>query len=725
MTRGSEEAHDAPSRALVIRVRLHEPRFHGAPDWPPAPARLLQALVAGAAARLAEPEVHAAFRWLEALPAPVIGAPRAILASEVTIYVPDNDLDTAGGNPASVASMRSPKRARPRLLEADVPIVYVWRFDGASRNAEVIAEIATELYQLGRGVDMAYASAEVTDAASLGELWEHHRGVVHSPSGTSSGGLSCPVPGTLDSLERRHAAQAERFRVEGEGRGAATIFVQPPKPLLKEIGYDCPSAQLVFELRSALEIDRFEPARLTHAAQIVTAWRDAAVARLTTALDSDAEVDAALVGRRPGGTSPIPKEQRIRIIPLPSIGHERTDPSIRRLLVEIPQAGPLPVEDVRWAFSALSCDATVLLESPDRTMADRYLAHARRWETITPAALPAGRRRIDPGRRADDSKGAAERTAEERAAHTAVREAARHAGIVSRITRIDVQREPWQSKGARAESFAAGPRFTKDRLWHVRIELERDIAGPITLGDGRFLGLGVMMPVSAAAPRRASTTVERASTRRPPAIFVWSIQSGLEPDADPLQAAAHLRRAVMSRGQAAAGSRPLAAKISGHRRDGSPVLHHRHLYYVADLGRSRLLVVDPEPHVSPALSDALTGFAKLRAGRCGVLDLVSSQASEGDALLGPSRAWRTSTPYRVNRHRRVGDARGSVELDVRAACVDSGLPTPVAVEISRVRRGPDHGVDADVVLRFAVEVSGPILLGRTCHRGGGVFEVLS
>ena len=36
------------SRALLIEVRLLDGRYHGAGDWPPAPFRLFQALVAGA-----------------------------------------------------------------------------------------------------------------------------------------------------------------------------------------------------------------------------------------------------------------------------------------------------------------------------------------------------------------------------------------------------------------------------------------------------------------------------------------------------------------------------------------------------------------------------------------------------------------------------------------------------------------------------------------------------
>ena len=60
---------------------------------------------------------------------------------------------------------------------------------------------------------------------------------------------------------------------------------------------------------------------------------------------------------------------------------------------------------------------------------------------------------------------------------------------------IRVQREPFEANGERAETFAEGKRFSKHRLWHVEIEFHEGIPGPLVIGDGRFLGLGIMAPV--------------------------------------------------------------------------------------------------------------------------------------------------------------------------------------------------------------------------------------
>src|SRR5690606_21596848 len=132
----------------------------------------------------------------------------------VTYFVPNNDLDAKGGDPERVPEIRAGKVVRPRFLQADVPFVYLWTFHDGAEHADRFTELAGGLYQFGRGVDMAWATAEVLDDAAVVSLLEGTRGVVHRPSaGASMGGLACPRRGTFDSLERRHARQANRFEV--------------------------------------------------------------------------------------------------------------------------------------------------------------------------------------------------------------------------------------------------------------------------------------------------------------------------------------------------------------------------------------------------------------------------------------------------------------------------------------------------------------------------------
>jgi CRISPR-associated protein Csb2 len=101
---------------LLFQVNLLNPLWHGTGDWPPSPFRLFQAMVAGAfGGRWAAEDEDAvgqrfeAFRWLERQPPPHISAPPRSECRHITSYVPNNDLDSVGGDPARVDEIRVEK----------------------------------------------------------------------------------------------------------------------------------------------------------------------------------------------------------------------------------------------------------------------------------------------------------------------------------------------------------------------------------------------------------------------------------------------------------------------------------------------------------------------------------------------------------------------------------------------------------------------------------------
>lgn len=498
-------------RSLVLSVRLHDGRYHGVPEWPPAPARLFQALVAGAG--LAGPlgaDDGAALRWLEGLPAPLIAAPRVTRGAAVTVYVPNNDLDAVGGDPARTGKIRDAKRWRPWLLHADIPLHYVWtlgEYDGLRARLAAVASLADRLYQLGRGVDFAWAWVEVLDDDGLQALLVGYAGEIHRPSSAGDGGqvLPCPHPGSLDSLAARHRAYGRRFAT-GHARSGA-VFSQPPRANFGHARYGSHAPRRIFDV-----LDRTDPQRpkawdLVRVVALTVAVRDRAIERLSRAFPDRAKiVEQILRGRRPDGSNGGCIGGRVRILPLPSIGHEHADLAIRRVLVEVPASCPMVPDDVLWAFSGLEpCDpetgelvGRILAPSGEGEVArrhfgigdeDREPARSRLWRTVTPAALP---RMAGVGRRPDSASG-------EEGLARAVMQALRHAELPG-ARAMAVQREPFQGHGARAEDFSAGTRFGPDRLWHVEIGFESAVAGPVVIGDGRFLGLGLMAPVRARLP---------------------------------------------------------------------------------------------------------------------------------------------------------------------------------------------------------------------------------
>ena len=727
---------------LVVQVRLHDGRYHGEGDWPPSPARLFQALVAGAGlgGPLADAE-HDALTWLEGRQPPVIAAPTAWRARRrVLFYMPNNDSDRIEGDPQRMSEIRTATKVfRPYVFDAALPFVYAWRLGAApdgEEHARVICRLAERLYQLGRGVDMGWAWGEVLDDDGFGRLLAEHPGQVFRPSaGNSAISLPSPCPGSLKSIEQRYRACGKRFRYVHDGKAVKVVFHQPPRPRFRSVAYDSPPARQLYELREPTAEAAFAPWPLVRASALVVRLRDGAVERLKRAIPERAsDIERVLVGRKPDGTNDGPAEDRVRIIPLPSVGHVHADREIRRVVVEVPTTCPIRAVDVHWAFSGLLVDPETGEVHAILTRADdhQFLRHYgmdddgshRAWRTVTPAALPedARRRRIDPAPKSDDAKAGHERTAEQARAAVAVCQALRHAGVGTGVEAIRVQREPFDANGARVEAFDGGARFAKERLWHVEVTFESTLSGPLVVGDGRFLGLGVMAPVVKAL-----------------GIHVFTIDAGLAEHADPMGGARALRRAVMARVQEVLGdSTALPAFFGGHESDGAPAKSqlHPHLAFVFDPRRARLLVV--APHVLDrreatsdefahlrVLEEALRGFHELRAGPVGFLKVRATTADRAtDPLLIASRTWESLTPYHVTRHTKKVGADEALAIDLRAECRRVDLPVP-HVESTECRGVPGVGLVGQARLGFEVAVEGPLLLGRCRHMGGGLFAAVT
>jgi CRISPR-associated protein Csb2 len=645
------------------------------------------------------------------------------------MFMPNNDLDAKGGDVRRIGEIRlATKVWRPRIFDAKVPWIYAWPFEQADEShAVAICALSEKLYQLGRGVDMAWAWGELLDEPSMEARLTEYAGVVRRPSAGDGVLLACPEGGSLESLERRY--RARRFRSEGGRR----VFVQPPKPSFRLIAYESLPARLVFELRASTDFEARVAWPLEASSSLVVAARDAACARLNRETPSRAEeIERHLVGRRVDGSNAAPPESRVRIIPIPSIGMHYADRGIRRILVEVPAVCPLRSDDVRWGFSGAQLfdpgtgelKDVVLVATDDDDMLRHYGigSAARVFRTVTPVAVPeeAKRRRIEPARRVAEAKRGLERVVEIAGARAAVVQALRHANVRTAVEAIRVQREPFDAAGARVESFAEGTRFAKERLWHVEITFAQPVAGPLLIGDGRFLGLGLMAPVPDAVP----------------GAHAFVVLDGLHREPEPIGLARALRRAVMARTQAILGDqKELPPFFSGHDRDGGPLRHSNsaHLAFAFERASRRLLILAPhllerrslrheERDHLRLLDVALEGFRELRAGSAGRLTLAPSAIGEDadGSFLGRSHTWVSATPYVVTRHAKGASAKEALTADVRAECRRLGLAEPM-VALHNVRGVPGSGLTGDVRLTFEQAVSGPVVLGRTRYLGGGLF----
>jgi len=722
------------TRVLVIEIMLHDDRWHGDGDWPPSPFRLFQALVAAAArgARLQKAD-RQALEWLEALEPPTIAAPRAGTGRTMLTFVPDNDLDgkATRGDPDRIEQIRSPKRTTPHLLVGSPRFLYVWHIEAqqdAARNyISRLQQIAHQLYQFGRGIDMAWACAHELALEEAEVTLFRYSGSVHTPCASGSRRLSAPVRGSLRSLEQRFAQFRSRLQTVQDGRTVQVHFHQPPKPVRRTVGYACPPHRLLFDIRQADQPERFAPVTQRQIAPLVARLRNMAAARLCEAGVEEARIERYLVGR---GADAQGKKQRVRIIPMPSIGHEFAGGGIRRLLVEVPQDCPLDNDDVRWAFEGLVWEESVdfetgelsgghiLVETTDTHMLRNYgveqQSGAIYWRTITPAALPVRKR----------GKAGSERLNSEKDAIKAVQTALRHAGIRACPVHIRVQREPFDRNSHLADDYEPS-RFNTRQLWHVKIVFSAPVSGPLVIGNGRYLGLGLMAPCSSFD------------------AYVFSLQGDGLPEQYWQAFSDTARRAMIA--AAAHLFRDVEPFFHGHKENSDPLRpgHHAHVFlcpicndghvvglyliapWLADRAANQAIPDAVKYRQAQRLEQvalALSGiriygsdFPSAELGRC-----IPAEKEKG--LLDSSRIWVSMTPYWSTKHprkKRNPDPESFLREDVLQECERRGFPRP-EIMVTHVEYVGAR-LRGRLRLEFPSIQHGPFLLGWQSHRGCGVF----
>jgi CRISPR-associated protein Csb2 len=733
---------------FCIEVRFLHGRYHGRGDWPPTSLRLFQAITGGAlSGRWAvedRPSTEAALRWLEGLGAPArVMGPAGRALRPYRLAVPNNQADRhipalRGGARLDdlLRQDKELKHVQPVAIDRH-PLVYAWEVGAEQKTqAEAARTVVRRLVALGTGLDHAVADvrlcAETSTAAGMIEYDIRE----------------APCAGTLDSLTSRHRAELERLAggglrenlppvrsdvsSKGRSRAEALLFLlRTPADAESERSLPVvPEASAVLAYAIRRELARELREQLT---RFSTAWPP------RTPPFSTEDVERLVLGR---GARPADKERRVSVLPLPSIGHEHADGLVRRVLIVIPTACPMAPEVARRALS----NAEIVLESSEakpntrlglvpveqddrreQTMLRHYVGEARVWRTVSPIVLPGAASKIqtvtDPAERAAIE--AQRRCREEALVHRAINDAGIHAAT---IRAVRLRREPFGPHQPRADARWQLPRNSEGRHWlggkprvHAEIVFAAKRPGPLALGDGRYLGLGLMQPV-----RDASRGVVVFGLASEPRISA----------ADRGALLGAVRRALMSLSRQSDGGVPRL--FSGHEADGAPAQSGRHEHVFlsgADLNEDgyidSLIVSAPwrcdhpvrHVHADAALFDRVVSSLELvRAGRLGIVSLVMHPAGAEDCrVVGPARMWESHAHYSPTRPMRRGDDPLDVlRRDVAAECRRRGLPQP-DVEVLNHIIEMDGRIAACLVLHFAVGVAGPLMLGRDSHQGGGLF----
>ncbi len=506
------------SAFLCISIRFLQPYAHGRddnddPEWPPSPLRMVQALVAASAGRWNERtnlnHVIAAMRWLESLPPPQIVASNAVPSTiPYRLYVPDNVADKvaavwARGRDASIADYRAGKDVRPVHLAED-SVHYLYQLPTADSEWHALADIlklaARSITHLGWGIDMAVGDASIISAEQAAQL----SGFRWGPTPRGGAPLRVPRAGTLDDIVRKHADFLNRVTDQG-------FRPVPPLRVFDVVRYrrqDQPLSRprRAFELRNT-DGTRF---RYPHRELIYIAGMVRHLAVEMMKKDPPRDVPENWVGTYVAGHAEADSKvhRQLSYLPLPSVGHEHSDPGVRRVMIAAPIGDDAWLDHLvrRLAGQALKAepgkpdpfaryDPPMLVPLP-RQAHDRvvrcYTEPANVWHSFTPVILPGH----------DDHKPDKTRALIERAfLQSGIDQPCEFEW--SAFSRFPKSYSAHKHDRQKRPQGYIRPRYLNGlTAVHLTLRFKNDlqVPGPLVIGAGRHCGLGLMVHVGSMNP---------------------------------------------------------------------------------------------------------------------------------------------------------------------------------------------------------------------------------
>ena len=538
---------------LCIQVRFLRGSCHGrgdgdAPEWPPSPLRLFQALVAAASSRWGKQDHPAvdSLRWLESLSAPKILAPPVRRTTPFRLYVPNNTVDLAVPvwKKGSQSDLKDVKKYRDMRTEKDVrghqieresdTVSFVWPVkkldDDPSLHIGRLKDAAASLTHLGWGIDMAAADAQLLSSAEVEKL----PGESYQPVDEETGlPLRVPVRGTFEALKKRHQKFLNRIE-----RKKQTFQPVPDLTTFHKAYYLSPNksrkprvaafALLPQEQNTSARFQAFNPVE-----------QGTAVADMVRHLVSETKFHKQL-GWQPeqlamlhghGETENDDRSHqpvsgpRLAILPLPSLegrgqGQNRVLGSIRRVLLTImrgDEKAPAKLDEVQRLLAGRvlrpnpndrRTPFAVLSPIYEDKVIREYLRPAKSWASVSPVVLPGFddpgglRRRLRPPQvenlSAKEKKEILRKL--EKRIDQLLRKAILHAGYS--VEMAENAKLCWRGAGFWPGMALAGkssvPKYLRPfRRLHVRIDWRDskgkliEVNGPVCLGGGRFLGMGL------------------------------------------------------------------------------------------------------------------------------------------------------------------------------------------------------------------------------------------
>lgn len=470
------------------------------PDWPPQPDRIFSALVAAWAARGCREDERDALQWLERLPPPRIAAAEIAVRVAPWSFVPMND--PRSGRSGDVAVLPGRRSRQPRRFPAAIPsdprLSLVWQ------DADPDPAIMAALDALARD------TASVGHSASLTRCRFHRE----PPPGVTIAPLRRVYPGRLQELVDAFSA-GRRPSPGADVERERPVEAPPPSPtglfsdrwivleyLPPEGRGDDVAAGGMPDLRAAPLVSKLIRATLMAGYQRIGRG------------DAIPEV---ISGHRADG-SPS-SEPHLAVVPLPFFRHRHADGRVMGFaLVPAKDSDGLkpgsPAEtDFHRALAAVSpfaaaegCrvmqvrgDGVALRLSPTEQpeaaslRPQSFFAPAGAFATVTPIVLDRHLKQVGEARRGEMID--------------QIRSACRNAGLPEPAA-IEIYKHPVFPGLVSAQPSGRSPPWMGWRLpsslasrplTHAVIAFSHEVRGPVLLGAGRHVGLGLCHPLREAS----------------------------------------------------------------------------------------------------------------------------------------------------------------------------------------------------------------------------------
>jgi CRISPR-associated protein Csb2 len=470
------------------------------PDWPPQPDRVFSALVAAWGARGENETERCALEWLEAQRTPDIIASGGMARTAPTVFVPPNDPESQRVADIAVMPALRRRQARrfPAFRPADPIVSLVWR--------EATPDPATLDALNAIAADTAY----VGHSASLTRC----RFRDGAPSQSGAPPERTVYPGRLAELRE----QFQRIQM-AKPENARAHRPRPGHPVraIREDADPMPAGTFSADWLVLEHVDDRDSGGdmpdIRAAALVAKELRNTLMSGYRRSGQADA-IPAVISGHAPdGGPSGAP---HLAIVPLAFLGAPYASGAVLGFALVPPRGCDLLGDrDFRQALAAiarwnetsgrreLTLDRFGLTFAVGAVSGRRslepapYIETARVWASCTPIVLDRHLKASGNQRREDEIidliRQACANTGLPPPLGVAV---GKHAAVAGAPSAYPSGRAPSWTRWRLPESLASR------QLVHAVIEFREAVAGPVILGAGRFVGLGLCRRPPAAGERQ-------------------------------------------------------------------------------------------------------------------------------------------------------------------------------------------------------------------------------